>query len=90
MIRMLFLVSAACILSNCATSPSGDKLTEIDVDALPIHCYTEVPTGSHRAIRVCRSKAQIERERALGRALNTGTFGAAGPNPEKISVLRKQ
>jgi len=69
MIRMLFIVSAVCILSNCATSSSGDKLTQIDVDKLPIHCSKEVPTGSHLPITVCRSKEQIERERELARRL---------------------
>lgn len=89
MIRMLFLVSAVCFLSNCATSPSVDKLTKIDVDKLPIHCSREVPTGSHLPITVCRSKAQIERERALGIALDTGTFDA-GPYREIPAKLRKQ
>ncbi len=67
MIRMLFLVSAVCILSNCATSSSGDKLTKVDVDKLPIHCFREVPTGSHLPVTVCRSKEQIEQERELAR-----------------------
>ena len=66
---MLFIVSAVCILSNCATSSSGDKLTQIDVDKLPIHCSKEVPTGSHLPITVCRSKVQIEQEREQARRL---------------------
>ena len=89
MTRMLFLVSAVCILSNCATSPSGDKLTDLDVNKLPIHCFREVPTGSHLPITVCRSKEQIERERALGRALDKGTFDA-GPYREIRAKVRNE
>ena len=87
MTRMLFLVSAVCILSNCATSRSGDKLTEIDVNKLLIHCSREVPTGSHLPVTVCRSKEQIERERVLGRALDKGTFDA-GPYREIGAKVR--
>ena len=69
MIRILFLVSAVFILSDCAASRSGEMLAKIDVNELAIHCSTEVPTGSHLPIRVCRSKVQIEQEREQARRL---------------------
>jgi hypothetical protein len=69
MIRTIFLVSAVCVLSNCASNQSDPEPTKVDVSQLPIHCTREVPTGSHLPVTVCRSKAQIEQEKEQARAL---------------------
>ena len=72
MIRTIFLVSAVFILSNCASTKPEEQVVAVDSSTLAIHCTKERPTGTRIPITVCRSKEQIERERALGRTLDTG------------------
>ena len=65
MIRHL-LVATSLLVTGCAASNSqpGQAL----VSPNDVVCTREVPTGSRVAVRVCRSRAEMEQRRTEDRA----------------------
>lgn len=69
MTRTIFLISAACMLSNCVSIGPSDEVANVDLDKLALICTREVPTGSHMPVKICRSQQQIEQEREAARTV---------------------
>jgi hypothetical protein len=78
MIKPLLLISALLIVSNSAISQPEPKQTNMDPENAPqsekveksedaeLVCTKERKTGSHLYTKTCRTKAQIEADRASG------------------------
>ena len=93
MIKTLLLFSVVIIVCSCASNePESDQSVfaaenaePYDVVALSeqseVICKTEKVTGSRIGVRVCRSRAQIEAERAASREhvrrMKTAPIGTA-------------
>ena len=61
------VVAASSLITACATTtpPAGQAL----VSPNDVVCTREVPTGSRVAVRVCRSRAEMEQRRTEDRAM---------------------
>lgn len=59
------VVAAALLITACATSNPQQRQALVSPN--DVICTREVPTGSRVAVRVCRSRAEMEQRRAEDR-----------------------
>ena len=67
--RTIFLISLVFMLSNCVSDGPEAAIVKLDSDEMTLVCTREKPTGSHLPVKVCRTQAQIDEEREMGREI---------------------
>lgn len=81
--KAIILVCLTAALSGCiSTEHSSDKTnSSASRNADGLVCKTEMPTGSHRPVRICRTVGQIERDRKEADEVNRRSRNQAQVNP---------
>ena len=67
MTRTIFLISLVFMLSNCVSDRPEGANVKLDSDEMTLVCTREKPTGSNLPVKVCRTQAQIDLEREMGK-----------------------
>lgn len=64
--KTLSIIALALLLTGCiSTDHSSDQASSVvAVNADGLVCKREKPTGSHRSVKICRTVAEMEREKA--------------------------
>ena len=79
---LVFFSLNACVSSNSSQSAGEAKVVENDLESQLI-CKREKITGSNRKQKVCRTKAQIERERQAAKEIIRRAAIGSGVNQDR-------
>ena len=69
LLTLMFLSLTACVSSSPSPVVEGEPVASAESLESQIICTREKVTGSNRKQKVCRTKAQIERERQAAKEL---------------------
>ena len=79
---LMFFSLNACVSSNSSLSAEEAQVAENDLESQLI-CKREKVTGSNRKQKVCRTKAQIERERQAAKEIIRRAAVGSGVNQDR-------
>ena len=81
---LVFFSLSACVSSNSSQSAGETQGVENDLESQPqLICKREKVTGSNRKQKVCRTKAQIERERQAAKEIIRRAAIGSGVNQDR-------